>query len=74
MASSALLGAVDDLVSDAVTPEPDIHASAEYRAHLAHTLATRAVVAAVRHATDWTPVESGDRDDGDERPRHRGRK
>jgi carbon-monoxide dehydrogenase medium subunit len=38
------------LVSAAVEPEPDIHATAEYRRHLAGTLAARALHAALDHA------------------------
>jgi carbon-monoxide dehydrogenase medium subunit len=60
-----------DLVSAALSPESDIHASAEYRAHLARTLGARAAVAACRQATGWTPDRPVT--DGNRRPRHRGR-
>ncbi len=40
------------VVIDAVDPESDIHATAEYRRHLAGTLAARAVTAAAAHAAE----------------------
>lgn len=43
-------GAVRDLVMATVDPEPDIHASAAYRRHLAGVLTDRAVRAAAREA------------------------
>jgi aerobic carbon-monoxide dehydrogenase medium subunit len=39
-------------VADAVDPDPDIHATAEYRRHLASTLTTRALRAAAAHAVE----------------------
>jgi carbon-monoxide dehydrogenase medium subunit len=38
------------LVAAAVDPDPDIHATAEYRRHLAATLTVRAVAAAANAA------------------------
>ena len=46
----AALEDVRDVVSAAVDPEPDIHASAEYRRHLAGALTVRAVRVAAREA------------------------
>lgn len=40
-----------DLVDAAIDPEPDIHASAEYRRHLAHVLTGRALAEAHQRAT-----------------------
>jgi aerobic carbon-monoxide dehydrogenase medium subunit len=40
------------LVRDTVDPEGDIHATAEYRRHLAGTLTARAVAAAAMHAAE----------------------
>jgi aerobic carbon-monoxide dehydrogenase medium subunit len=40
------------LVGAAVDPEPDIHATAEYRRHLAEVLAVRALRAAAGHAVE----------------------
>jgi carbon-monoxide dehydrogenase medium subunit len=40
------------LVRAAVDPDPDIHATAEYRRHLADTLASRAVTAAAARAAE----------------------
>jgi carbon-monoxide dehydrogenase medium subunit len=37
------LDAVAELVDAAIDPEPDIHATAEYRGHLAQVLAGRAL-------------------------------
>ena len=44
------LSDVHDAVCAAVTPEPDIHASAEYRRHLAGVLAVRAIREAAQRA------------------------
>jgi carbon-monoxide dehydrogenase medium subunit len=46
----ALLGRAVDAVRAAITPETDLHASADYRRHLAGVLAGRAVTAAWRRA------------------------
>jgi aerobic carbon-monoxide dehydrogenase medium subunit len=46
------LAAVAALVAAAIDPEPDIHATAAYRAHLAQTLARRALHEAVRDAVE----------------------
>ena len=43
---------VDDLVAAAIDPEPDIHATAEYRAHLARVLAARALREAASDALE----------------------
>jgi carbon-monoxide dehydrogenase medium subunit len=40
------------LVGAAVNPEPDIHATAEYRRHLAEALTVRALRAAAGHAVE----------------------
>jgi carbon-monoxide dehydrogenase medium subunit len=45
-------GAVRDLVDAAIEPEGDIHASAEYRRHLAHVLTARALTEAHDRATN----------------------
>jgi carbon-monoxide dehydrogenase medium subunit len=47
-ASTAGWGDALDLVTSAIEPETDIHASAEYRGHLARVLTARAVDAAAR--------------------------
>ena len=46
------LGSVDELVTEAIEPEPDIHATAEYRAHLARVLAGRALHEAAADAVE----------------------
>lgn len=48
----AVFDAVADKVSAAVEPEADIHATADYRGHLARVLAQRAVFGAARNAVD----------------------
>jgi carbon-monoxide dehydrogenase medium subunit len=42
--------AAHELVSDAIEPEGDIHATADYRGHLARVLAGRALTAAAADA------------------------
>lgn len=49
-------GAVYDLVTGALDPEPDIHASADYRCHLAGTLAVRALASAAERASAPAPA------------------
>jgi carbon-monoxide dehydrogenase medium subunit len=56
------LGEVDGLVGEALDPEPDIHASAEYRRHLAQQLSRRAVGAAARQAGAGSARTSADAD------------
>ena len=51
-ASDLDLAAVAALVAEAIDPEPDIHATAEYRAHLAQTLARRALREAAADAVE----------------------
>jgi len=45
-----VLAAVADAVREAIEPESDIHASAEYRRHVAGVLAGRALRAAMERA------------------------
>ena len=42
---------VHDLVDTQIDPEDDIHATADYRRHLAHVLTERALREARQHAT-----------------------
>lgn len=49
-------GAIYDLVAGHVHPQPDIHASADYRRHLAGTLAVDALATAGRRAVAPTPA------------------
>ncbi|MEM8905727.1 MAG: xanthine dehydrogenase family protein subunit M [Actinomycetota bacterium] len=49
-------GAVYDLVTAAVDPDPDLHASADYRRHLAGTLAVRALASAADRASAPAPA------------------
>ncbi|HSS67997.1 MAG TPA: FAD binding domain-containing protein [Nocardioidaceae bacterium] len=51
-ARSLDVSAVAEFVSAAIDPEPDIHATAEYRAHLARVLAGRALCAAAADAVE----------------------
>ena len=53
------------LVDEAIDPEGDIHATADYRRHLARRLSMRAVLDAVRNAVDWSPSDAGE-DEGQE--------
>ena len=46
-ASPDAVAAAAESATEGITPTTDIHASAEYRAHLAQVLTRRAVVAAV---------------------------
>jgi carbon-monoxide dehydrogenase medium subunit len=55
---------IAEAVDAAVDPEADIHASADYRRHLARRLSMRAVLGAVRDAVDWSPVRPGEDEDG----------
>jgi aerobic carbon-monoxide dehydrogenase medium subunit len=43
-------GPAGDLLDDSIDPEADIHASADYRGHLAHVLTRRALTSASRSA------------------------
>lgn len=49
-------GVVYDRVAEAVRPQPDIHASADYRRHLAGTLAVDALTKAADRAVAPTPA------------------
>jgi CO/xanthine dehydrogenase FAD-binding subunit len=49
---SRLIGEVTDAVRSAIEPETDLHASSDYRRHLAGVLAGRAVEAAWRRANE----------------------
>jgi carbon-monoxide dehydrogenase medium subunit len=53
---------VADAVDAAVEPEADIHATAEYRRHLARVLTARALVSAARDAVDWSPSVPSDQE------------
>lgn len=50
---------VDRLVDDKIDPEADIHASAEYRRHLAHVLTRRGLDEARAHAVQRRREERG---------------
>jgi CO/xanthine dehydrogenase FAD-binding subunit len=53
-----LTGQAIDVVREAIVPETDLHASSDYRRHLAGVLAGRALTAAWRRATASTAAES----------------
>jgi aerobic carbon-monoxide dehydrogenase medium subunit len=64
--------ALADRVSEAVDPEPDIHASADYRLHLARVLSQRAVAGAARNAVDLPTGGDPPAEDPDEEQGRRG--
>lgn len=54
--------AAGELAAEHIDPEPDIHASADYRRHLARVLTTRAVRAAALRGADFASRPAGNDD------------